>query len=300
MSPPRVVALPEIERALGTRAAAGDRGGLRRLQRRPRRRPPVGSWSFGASRHVHIKYGYLKEAEHYVKVASGFYENPGLGLPSYDGLMLVFAQATGALQAVLLDEGHLTNLRTAVPGPRPGTSRPHASSGLPCSVPAARRVFSLQQLAGVTDCRDVGVGPAAEAAEAYARELEVDGFGSGLQRPRSGSLRGAAVTTHPAFPAGAVRPGTHITAVGLTRPQAGAARDAACRASRVVADARSQCAERGELAHALAAGLVDIEDELGAVIAGDARPRVARRHHRGRSHGRGRAGHRRHGCCGAL
>lgn len=48
---------------------------------------------------VHIKYGYLTGDDYYViKIASGFYENPKLDLPSSNGLMLVFSQKTGALE----------------------------------------------------------------------------------------------------------------------------------------------------------------------------------------------------------
>ena len=44
---------------------------------------------------VHIKYGYLKGDDCYViKIASGFYGNAKLGLPSSNGMMLVFSRAT--------------------------------------------------------------------------------------------------------------------------------------------------------------------------------------------------------------
>ena len=80
--------------------------------------PPVGELEFDdPPGDVHIKYGYIKGDDVYViKIASGFVDNPQRGLPSGDGLMLVFSQKTGVLEAVLLDEGYLTNLRTAVAG----------------------------------------------------------------------------------------------------------------------------------------------------------------------------------------
>lgn len=66
---------------------------------------------------VHIKYGLLKGAPYYVvKIAAGFYGNSALGLPSSSGLMLVCSQETGVLVGVLLDQGHLTDLRTAAAG----------------------------------------------------------------------------------------------------------------------------------------------------------------------------------------
>lgn len=67
--------------------------------------PPVGELLLDKG-DVHIKYGYLKEDEYYViKIASGFYENPTLGLSSTNGMMLLFKQETGEPIGILLDEG---------------------------------------------------------------------------------------------------------------------------------------------------------------------------------------------------
>ena len=56
--------------------------------------PPVGELSFKEPPgDVHIKYGYIKGEKYYViKIASGFYENKKLGLPTGAGLMLLFDQ----------------------------------------------------------------------------------------------------------------------------------------------------------------------------------------------------------------
>ena len=80
--------------------------------------PPVGELLFEQPPgEVHIKYGYIKTAPYYViKVASGFYHNPSIGLPSSQGLNLLFDKTNGQLVAILLDEGHLTDVRTAVAG----------------------------------------------------------------------------------------------------------------------------------------------------------------------------------------
>ena len=73
-----------------------------------------------------------------------------------------------------------------------------------------------------------------------------------------------------------VRPGTHISAIGSDAPHKQELDPAILsRASLVVADSRSQCRERGEVARALDAGAIspDQVSELGDVIAG----RVSRR-----------------------
>jgi len=80
--------------------------------------PPVGELIFeDPPGETHIKYGYIRGGDHYViKIASGFYGNSEIGLPSGSGLMLLLSQKTGFLEAVLLDEGRLTDVRTAAAG----------------------------------------------------------------------------------------------------------------------------------------------------------------------------------------
>lgn len=51
-----------------------------------------------------------------IKIASGFFQNPDRGLPSQSGQMLVVSAETGFLEAVLLDNGYLTQVRTAAAG----------------------------------------------------------------------------------------------------------------------------------------------------------------------------------------
>jgi ornithine cyclodeaminase/alanine dehydrogenase-like protein (mu-crystallin family) len=51
-----------------------------------------------------------------VKIASGFFDNGLWGLPSGSGLMVVLSARTGYPQAVLLDNGYLTDVRTALAG----------------------------------------------------------------------------------------------------------------------------------------------------------------------------------------
>lgn len=67
---------------------------------------------------VCIKTGFVKSDDYYVvKIAPGsFRGNEQLGLPTNTGLMMVFSQNTGRLEGLLLDEGILTEIRTAAAG----------------------------------------------------------------------------------------------------------------------------------------------------------------------------------------
>ena len=80
--------------------------------------PPIGEMLFeNPPGEVHIKYGFIKNDDYYViKIASGFYENYKINLPTNSGLMLLFSQKSGQLLCVLFDKGYLTAVRTAAAG----------------------------------------------------------------------------------------------------------------------------------------------------------------------------------------
>ena len=142
--------------------------------------PPVGELIFDdPPGDTHIKYGYIKGDDYYViKIASGFYQNVKINLPSSSGLMLVFSQKTGVLETILLDEGFLTNIRTAVAGeivakymaPKEVTAIGVFGTGI-----MAR--MQVQILQSVTDCKRLIVWGRAEASlEAYQNDMEADGY----------------------------------------------------------------------------------------------------------------------------
>src|SRR3954470_12563405 len=65
----------------------------------------------------HVKTAYIEGGPRVaVKIASGFYDNPAKGLPSGSGLMAVFSAETGMPEALLLDNGFLTDIRTGAAG----------------------------------------------------------------------------------------------------------------------------------------------------------------------------------------
>jgi ornithine cyclodeaminase len=236
---------------------------------------------------VHIKYGYIKDDEYYViKVASGFYNNPSLGLPSGNGLMLLFRQETGELAGALFDEGYLTDVRTAVAGAiaaRYLAPKNIRRIGIVGTGTQAR--LQLQYTAGVTECRDVlAWGRGQDRLEQYRADMSRAGFevDTTMDAAEVAKTCDLIVTTTPAtrplLRAGDVRPGTHITAVGSDTPHKQELDSAIlARAHAVVADSVEQCLVRGEIHKAIEAGHIDRDGlvELGDVIAGRARGRSA-------------------------
>ena len=80
--------------------------------------PPVLSMAI-AERHgeVDVKTAYVPGLDGFaIKVSPGFFDNPKRGLPSLNGLMVLLDAETGIVKAVLLDNGYLTDLRTAAAG----------------------------------------------------------------------------------------------------------------------------------------------------------------------------------------
>jgi ornithine cyclodeaminase len=248
--------------------------------------PPVGELLMDRG-DVHIKYGYLKEDRYYViKIASGFYDNPGLGLPSGNGMMLLFDQQTGELVSILLDEGYLTDARTAVAGAIAAkylAPRNVERIGIVGTGIQARA--QLMHLAPVTGCRDVIVfGRGEDQLSRYQSEMKKHGFTIEATRETADVLRSCNLivtttpSTTPLLDASDLRAGTHITAVGSDTPQKQELDPYILqKADLVVADSISQCLERGEIHKAIESGHISGNDlaELGDIVAGNTAGRTS-------------------------
>ena len=76
--------------------------------------PPVGQLNLDKGS-LHIKYGMIEGQDIFVvKQATGFSSNWEKNLPTGDGFISVYCAHTGLLKALLLDQGYLTDLRTAL------------------------------------------------------------------------------------------------------------------------------------------------------------------------------------------
>jgi len=277
---PVVVPLAEIKKALeGVDLLPLIEAGFVAYSRGRSVVPPVGELVFeDPPGDVHIKYGYIKGGDVYViKIASGFADNPKRGLPSGDGLMLVFDQRTGLLQAVLLDEGYLTNLRTAVAGAI--AAKYLAPLDVTVVGILGAGVQGRMQLDWLRRVRRFGEavvwGVDEDELALFRRDMEGPGLTirTTLRAEDVAAAADLIVTctpsTRPLLRAEWIRPGTHITAVG-SDTAAKQELDAAilARAGLVVVDSLSQSELRGEVFRAVSAGAIgrDRLVELGRVI----------------------------------
>jgi ornithine cyclodeaminase len=216
-----------------------------------------------------------------VKVASGFYDNPARGLPTGSGMMALFDAATGMPAGLLFDNGFLTDIRTGAAGAvaadclarRDVNTIGVIGSGVQArhQIACLRVVRSFPRIAAWSIDRP--------GLEQYCAEMRA-GYGIDAVACASAEdvclaadiLITATPSHEPMVRAQWLKPGVHVTAVGSDTPGKQEL-DPAClsRADVVVVDRMDQCARFGELAHALAAGLMreeDVRGQLGEVVAG--------------------------------
>ncbi|MBT6431690.1 MAG: ornithine cyclodeaminase family protein [Deltaproteobacteria bacterium] len=284
----KVLAWPEIEKKLvgldvvGAMEAAFDAfsQGLAVI-------PPVGELTFEKPPgDVHIKYGYLKEGSHYVvKIASGFYNNPKLGLSSCQGMMLLFDQATGVPATILLDEGKLTDIRTGAAGAAAAKHlAPKEVQAIGVLGAGIQARMQLKYLAEVSACRKVVVwNRTEEHAVSLCEEIAKMGFNATVVgHPRDVALNANLIITttpsrEPLLSADWIQPGTHITAVGSDTADKQELDSKILSKARVVADSLAQSESRGEIYRAVEAGDIDRSSvvELGNVMGGRSQGRMA-------------------------
>ena len=229
----------------------------------------------------HVKTALIDGVPHVaVKIASGFFDNPALGLPSGSGLMAVFDAATGMPVAILLDNGFLTDIRTGAAGAIAAevlAPRTFATVGVIGSGLQAR--YQVRCLRSVrTFSRIVAWSRDRAGLDAYVRDMRAEGHdATAVATPEAVCRTADVIVTatparEPLVRAEWLRPGHHVTALGSDSPGKQEL-DAAClaRADLLVVDRLTQCAAFGELRHALDSGLVQpggVHAELGEIVAG--------------------------------
>ncbi len=249
--------------------------------------PPVLSMDLPqANGEVDVKTAYIPGFEGFaIKVSPGFFDNPALGLPSLNGLMILFSARTGLVQALFLDNGYLTDIRTAAAGAvaarhlAPATVE--TAGVLGTGVQARLQMQAAHLVRPFKRVLVWGRDPARAAQCAKDLGLVLDVEAEPFTDPGGVvSESQLVVTTTPAsdpiLRAEWLHPGLHVTAMGSD--QAGKNEvepQALARADLYVVDRVSQAEVMGELRAAKAAGVWTgaPPPELGEVIAGTARGR---------------------------
>jgi ornithine cyclodeaminase len=244
--------------------------------------PPILSMTIPeANGEVDVKTAYIPGFEGFaIKVSPGFFDNPKIGLPSLNGLMILFSARTGQVEALLLDNGYLTDIRTAAAG---AVAARHLAPSRVTTVGVigtgaqARLQLMAAHLVRPFD-RVLVWGRDRDKAEACARDLAaaLPVVASVETDPaRLVAASQLVVTTTPAeqpvLKAEWLHPGLHVTAMGSDQAGKNEIEPAALVAADLyVCDRVSQCELLGELRSAIAARVWSgaKPPELGEIIMG--------------------------------
>jgi alanine dehydrogenase len=220
------------------------------------------------------------------KLNANFPGNPGRGLPTIQGVVVLSDAADGRVLAIM-DSMEITILRTAAATALAARhlARRDAAVATVCGCGAQ----GAAQLAAVVAARPVtrafvhdrdhatAVRFARERARALGISVEPTRDLAGAAR-QSDIVVTCTPSRAPLIGLADVRAGTFVAAVGADSDDKQEIHPALLAASTVVVDNLEQCAAIGDLHHALVAGLLTrdgVHAELGQVIAGLRRGRIS-------------------------
>ena len=205
-----------------------------------------------------------------VKLATGFYRNPELNLPSSNGFMAVLSARTGELLALLHDQGHLTDQRTAMAGAIAARAILREGSRTVGIIGAGTQARLQAKLLKRRLGLDSVLIWARNSKRASALASEVRGEAVSLEDlcARADLIVTTTPSTEPLLASVMIRPGTRIVAVGADSPGKQELDPRILARGRVVVDSIAQCVDHGEAGWAVRGGLIDPTAliELGALL----------------------------------
>jgi len=229
---------------------------------------------------VDVKSAYIHGLDAFaIKIAAGFFDNDRLGLPTGSGMMLIVSAVTGVPQAVLLDNGYLTDVRTGLAGAIAAQHlaplNPQKVGVIGSGMQSRYQIRALKLVRNFDQLMVYGIDP--QAVQTYAQEMseeleiEVQIAQSYENLVRDCDL---IVTTTPSrqpfIKAEWLHPGMHITCMGADAEHKQEIESTVFgRVDRIACDSRLQCLRLGELHHALADRVIHEETpitELGEMV----------------------------------
>jgi len=236
---------------------------------------------------IDVKTAYIKGLDSFaIKISPGFFDNPKIGLPTTSGMLVLLNSNTGIIEAVLLDEGYLTDVRTAVAG---AIASKHLAKKSVSNVgiigAGAQARLQLEALMLVKRPKELRIWARNEnRANAYISEINKKyNFKTFISKNAQEVVENSeiVITTTPSkeplVKVEWLHPGLQITAMGSDAehkneidPKIVATADL------YVCDCQSQTSILGELHHAIKKGVVDESKkftEIGEIINGSKKGR---------------------------
>ncbi|MCJ7569825.1 MAG: cyclodeaminase [Anaerolineales bacterium] len=222
---------------------------------------------------VDVKTAYIHGLDSFaIKIASGFFDNRLLDLPTGSGIMILVSAQTGRPIAVLLDYGYLTDLRTGIAGAiaaRHLAREKIENVGVIGSGMQAR--YQVRGLQLVRDFKRLFVyGVESDGVDNYVSEMmtelgiEVIKANTPEVVVREGEVVITTTPSHePYLESAWLHPGLHITAMGSDAEyKQELFSDVFNHVDLVVCDRKNQAFRLGELHHAREASSLPPEAEI--------------------------------------
>jgi len=237
----------------------------------------------------HIKAGVLRLGRDYfaAKINGNFAGNDALGMPRIQGIVVLADAATGSPLAVI-DSMEITRLRTAAATAVAARllAREDAATLTICGCgeQAAAQVHAVARVRRLRTvlAHDVVTERATALAQQLACALAVDAVATDdlLAATRASEIVVTCTPSRrPLISLEHVKPGAFVAGVGADSEDKHELDPELLRGATVVTDVREQCARIGDLHHAVARGVMRVEDvhaDLGDIVAGRVRGRASR------------------------
>ena len=210
---------------------------------------------------VHMKSSYRRGGRYFaLKVASTFPGNVARDMPTGNGMVLLASAETGEPVAMLADEGHLTDLRTAAVAAMVTRELGRRDESIGILGTGVQARLQARMHAEVLNLKQIWIwGRSVERALECSRDLAVVAPGAEVRiagSPREVAQRTRLIVTTTSsrqalLAAADVQAGTHICAVGAdSTGKQELDPEILRRTALLLVDSRRQCEKLGELQHA--------------------------------------------------
>jgi len=210
---------------------------------------------------VDVKTAYIKGLDQFaIKIAAGFFDNYKLNLPTGSGIMLIVSARTGNVEAILLDNGYLTDLRTGIAGAI--ASKYLACKNITTAGVIGSGMQARYQIYGLKQVRDFNrllvFGIVSKEVDNYVNEIKKDLNIEVIKCDTAEVVvknSDVVITTTPSkkpfLRSEWLHPGLHITCMGADAPHKNEIYPEVFGiVDKIACDSRKQCFELGELHHA--------------------------------------------------
>lgn len=228
----------------------------------------------------HVKAAGLRgeRIRYAVKTNANFPENRRFhDLPTIQGVVALFDGENGRLLA-LMDSGELTAVRTgaatAVAAKHLARPRSSVATIIGCGVQARAQLLALTHVLPINRVYAIDIDGAAASrfADEMSRALGITVTVSTIERVKESDVVVTCTSsTRPVLAPTHVPPGVFIAAVGADNPHKQELDPQILATAKLVCDSTQQCAEFGELSHAIAARAKTrdrVHAEIADIVAG--------------------------------